>query len=129
MSQNRNEKGQFLPGNPIGEDTRFSGGVAGEMQLRSAAARKRNKTIAEMMRAALDEEAAPGITKGEYLIRKAIGNHKDGKLTFRDLKDLSAVLGEATLNVKSDGPRLLVVDAETLQAASKWSSKPNNKED
>lgn len=112
------EKGQS--GNPA---TQISGEIAEAYQKRSAASRKRNKTLAEMMRAALAEEAAPGVTKGEYLIRKAINNHKDGKLSFKDLKDLGAVLGESILKVETDGPKLLVVDGETLQAAAKWSSK------
>ena len=49
-----------------------------------------------------------------------------------DTAAYSAVLkaaGVAEENINLNTPRLLVVDAETLQAASKWSSKPNNKED
>lgn len=112
---------------PVGQQ--FTEEVAREMQSRAAASRKRNKTLAEMMRAALAEEAAPGMTKGEFLIRKAINNHKDGRLSFKDLKDLGAVLGESVLKVETDGPRLLVVDSETLQAAAKWSSKPETGKD
>lgn len=112
---------------PVGQQ--FTEEVAREMQSRSAEARKRNRTLREALLEALQEDGGGGYTKLDILARKAMENHRNGKLSFKDLKDLSAVLGEATLNVKSDGPRLLVVDAETLQAASKWSSKPNNKED
>lgn len=115
----RNEKGQFLPGNTEGISTE----VAREYQARSVEARKRNKTLREATLEALREDAGGGLTKGEYLVRKAIDNHRKGKLTFRDLKDLSAILGENILTVETDGPRLLVVDNETLQAAAKWSSK------
>ena len=112
------EKGQS--GNPA---TQISGENAEEMQKRSAAKRKENKTIAEMMRIALMEDAGNGMTKGEYLIRKAIGNHKDGKLGFRDLKDLAAVLGETTINVKSDTQGILVVPEGTIDALEKWKAK------
>lgn len=116
--------GETPPGAiPINEE------IAKEYQQRSARARKRNRTLREALLEALQEDGGGGLTKLDILARKAMENHRNGKLSFKDLKDLSAVLGEATLNVKSDGPRLLVVDAETLQAASKWSSKPNNKED
>lgn len=118
---------KFEEGNNDGR--KFNGEIATEMQRRSAAKRRQNKTLAEMMRAALAEEAAPGMTKGEFLIRKAINNHKDGRLSFKDLKDLGAVLGESVLKVETDGPRLLVVDSETLQAAAKWSSKPETSKD
>lgn len=121
--------GQFKQGEHANPATEISGAVAVEYQQRSAKARKRNRTLREALLEALQEDGGGGYTKLDILARKAMENHRNGKLSFKDLKDLSAVLGEATLNVKSDGPRLLVVDAETLQAASKWSSKPNNKED
>lgn len=110
--------GETPPGAiPISED------IAKEYQARSVAARRKNKTLAEMMRAALDEEAAPGITKGEYLIRKAINNHKDGRLSFKDLKDLGAVLGESVLNVKTDGPQIVPMPPEAIEALGKWAAK------
>lgn len=68
--------------------------------------------------AALQQDGGGGLTRMEHLVLKAMDNHRKGKLSFRDLKDLSAILGEQTLNVKTDGPRLLVVDEETLQAAA-----------
>lgn len=115
----RNEKGQFLPGNTEGISTE----VARDYQARSVEARKRNRTLREATLAALMEDGGGGYTRLDHLVRKAMDNHRKGKLTFRDLKDLSAILGENTLTVETDGPRLLVVDNETLQAAAKWSSK------
>lgn len=69
------------------------------MQLRSAASRKRNRTLRETLLAALQEDGGEGMTKMEILVRQAMNNHKKGKLTFRDLKDLSFVLGEAELGI------------------------------
>lgn len=118
----RNEKGQFLPGNKEGISTE----LARDYQARSAEVRKRNRTLREVTLAALQQDGGGGLTRMEHLVLKAMDNHRKGKLSFRDLKDLSAILGEQTLNVKTDGPRLLVVDEETLQAAAKWSSKQQN---
>ena len=120
---------KFEQGNPIGEATRISGDVAGEMQARSVESRKRNKTLRETLLAALQEDGGEGMTKMEILVRQAMNNHKKGKLTFHDLKDLAAILGENVLKVETDGAKLLVVDSETLQAAAKWSSKPETSKD
>ena len=102
---------------PISED------IAKEYQRRSVEKRKENKAVAEMLREALMEDAGGGLTKGEFLVRKALLNHQQGKLTFRDLKDMAAVLGEATINVKSDTPGLLVVPEGTIDALEKWKAK------
>ena len=115
----RDAKGRFLPGNKEGIST----DVAREYQLRSAEARKKNKTIAETLRAYLETDGGNGYTKGELLVMQAVKNHKDGKLTFHDLKDLADVLGEATLNIKTDGPQVVVVSQQAIQAADKWSKK------
>lgn len=120
---------KFEQGNPIGEATRISGDVAGEMQARSVEARKRNKTLRETLLAALMEDGGGGKTRLEHLVLKAMDNHRKGRLTFHDLKDLAAILGENVLKVETDGPKLLVVDSETLQAAAKWSSKPEASKD
>ena len=69
------------------------------MQLRSAASRKRNRTLRETLLAALQEDGGEGMTKMEILVRQAMNNHKKGKLTFHDLKDLAFVLGEAELGI------------------------------
>lgn len=118
------EKGQS--GNP---PTRISGDIAEEYQRRSAAKRKENKTIAEMLRVALQEDAGNGMTKGEFLIRKAIQNHKDGRLGFKDLKDLSRILGEDTINIKTDGTPIQVVvgtseAADGLRMALQTGARP-----
>ena len=86
----RDSKGRFLPGNKEGISTE----VAREYQLRSAEARKANKTIADHLRTYLEGDAGNGYTRGELLVMQAVNNHKNGKLTFKDLRDLSRILGE-----------------------------------
>lgn len=77
----------------------FNEESAKEMQLRSAASRKRNRTLRETLLSALQEDGGEGMTKMEILVRQAMNNHKKGKLTFHDLKDLAFVLGEAELGI------------------------------
>ena len=91
------------------------------MQARSASRRRENKTIAQMLKAYLAEEGGGGYTKGELLVMKAVNNHRDGKLTFKDLRDLSRVIGEDVLNIKTDGPQVIVVSDKAIEAAKKWS--------
>jgi hypothetical protein len=90
---------KFEQGNPIGEATRISGDVAGEMQARSVESRRRNKTLRETLLAALMEDGGGGKTRLEHLVLKAMDNHRKGRLTFHDLKDLAFVLGEAELGI------------------------------
>ena len=98
----RDSKGRFVKGNTEGKETRFSGGVAAAMQARSAEARKQNKTLREALREALMEDGGGGYTKMEILARKAMENHRSGKLSFRDLSYLATILGEANINVTLD---------------------------
>lgn len=110
--------GETPPGAiPINED------IAKEMQLRSAAARKRNRTLREALLEALQEDGGGGYTKLDILARKAMENHRKGKLSFRDLKDLAAVLGEQTINVKTDGPQIVPMPPEAIEALGKWAAK------
>ena len=88
---------RFEEGNTEGR--KFSGENAVDMQLRSAEARKRNKTLREALLAALQEDGGGGKTRLEHLVLKAMDNHRKGRLTFRDLKDLAFVLGEAELGI------------------------------
>ena len=114
------QKGEQPPvGVPISED------VAREMQRRSAAKRKANRTIAETLRAYLDEPGGGGFTKGELLVMKAVNNHREGKLTFKDLRDLSRILGEDTINIKTDGVALHI-DKDTADALDKWTAKADD---
>lgn len=114
---------KFQPGEtpqgaiPINED------IAKEYQRRSAEARKRNHTLRETLLVALQEDGGEGMTKLEVLVRQAMNNHKKGKLTFRDLKDLAAVLGEQTINVKTDGPQIVPMPPEAIEALGKWANK------
>lgn len=89
----RDAKGRFTKGNTEGRQ--FSDGVATEMQARSAAKRKENRTVAEVLRAQLMEKAGDGtLTKLEYLTLKAITTHAKGDMTFKDLRELQKALGE-----------------------------------
>lgn len=119
----RNEKGQFVKGvtPPTGE--RISEGVAREFQARSVEARKKNKTLREAMIEALHEDGGNGFTKLEVLVRKAMANHANGKLSFLDLKFLASIMGEDKLNIETNGPQVIIVSQQAIQAADKWSKK------
>ena len=98
-------------GQPINE------GLAREYQQRAVAAKKENKTIADHLRAYLEGDAGNGHTRGELLVMQAVKNHKDGKLTFRDLRDLSRILGEDTLNINTNGPIKISVSSPAVASA------------
>lgn len=124
----RNEKGQFLPGNKEGH--RFkSNGDATEAGAKGVAVREENKkerqTLAEVLRQQLQEKAADGspMTRLEYLVAKAISNHAKGALSLKDLTYLQKLLGEDVLNIKTDGPQVVVVSDKSIRAAEKWSKK------
>lgn len=112
----RDAKGRFLPGNKEGISTE----VAREYQLRSAEARKKNKTLREAMIEALQEEGGGGYTKLEILVRKAMENHRNGKLSFLDLKSLASIMGEDKLNIETNGPQVIIVSQQSIEAAKKW---------
>lgn len=124
----RDDKGRFLPGNKEGK-TFSSDGMATEMQARSVEARKANRkerqTLAEVLRQQLQEKAASGspMSKLEYLVAKAIENHAKGALSLKDLTYLQKLLGEDVLNIKTDGPQVVVVSDKSIRAAEKWSKK------
>lgn len=117
----RDEKGRFVKGNREG----FSTETARDMQLRSAEARKENRTLSEVLKRQLLQKAAQGseLTKLEYLVAKALDNHSKGTLTLKDLTYLQKLLGEDTLNINTNGPQMIVVSAAAVQSASKWSKK------
>ena len=124
----RNEKGQFLPGNKEGH--RFkSNGDATEAGAKGVAVREENKkerqTLTEVLRQQLQEKAADGspMTRLEYLVAKAISNHAKGNLSLKDLTYLQKLLGEDVLNIKTDGPQVVVVSDKSIRAAEKWSKK------
>lgn len=108
---------RFQPGETPPGAVPFSEGIAKEMQARSVEARRTNRTLREVMREALEEEAAPGVTRLEALARKTLANHYNGKLTFKDLRNLSAILGEDTLNIKTEGGVSLQVVVGSQEAA------------
>lgn len=117
----RDSKGRFIKGNTEGRNSPINNGLATEMQARSAAKKREKKTIAGMLRAYLDEPGGGGFTRGEILVMKAVNNHREGKLTFKDLRDLARVMGEDVLNIKTDGPQVVVVSQQAIEAAKKWS--------
>ena len=49
------------------------------------------------------------MTRLEYLAEKAISNHAQGEMTFRDLRDLQKLLGEDVQNVNLTGEAQIVV--------------------
>ena len=106
----RDSKGRFVKGNR----NAISAEVAREYQARSAEARKRNRTLAEAVRAALEKKAAEGspLTRLEYLAEKAIANHATGEMTFKDLRDLQKLLGEDVQNVNLTGEARIVVASQ-----------------
>ena len=95
----RDSKGRFVKGNTEGQQFHNSGGMAAAMQVRSVEARKQNKTLREALREALLEDGGGGYTKMEILARKAMENHRSGKLSFHDLRDLAEILGESKINI------------------------------
>ena len=113
----RNAKGQFSKGEMPDTGQRISEGLARDYHARSVAAKKENKTIAETLRKYLETDGGGGYTKGELLVMKAVNNHREGKLTFKDLRDLARILGEDTLNIKTDGPVNIAVSSPQIADA------------
>ena len=83
------------------------GGIA------SGEARRRRKTLAETLRAELEKPVGEGstMTKQEYLVARCITGLKD-KLSPKDLKTLSEVLGESTMRLDMDNARVVVVRSQ-----------------
>ena len=135
----RNEKGQFLPGNKEGHRFTRNGdateaGAKGNIVREEK--RKERQTLAEVLRQQLQEKAADGspMTRLEYLVAKAISNHAKGALSLKDLTYLQKLLGEDVLNIKTDGPVLNVVvgtpeAAEGLQRALATGAQPTEPEE
>lgn len=88
--------------------------------INSGKARRERKTLRDLLLAELDKDSGDGLTKGQYLVAKAMQNHAKGKLTFKDLKDLADILGESiqNINMQSDTP-FLVVSKEVAEAMKK----------
>ena len=124
----RDEKGRFLPGNKEGHRFTRNGdateaGAKGNIVREEK--RKERQTLAEVLRQHLQEKAADGspMTRLEYLVAKAISNHAKGALSLKDLTYLQKLLGEDVLNIKTDGPQVVVVSDKSIRAAEKWSKK------
>ena len=120
-AKQRDAKGRFLKGNNAGKTFDNSDGLATEMQARSVASRKEHRTLAETLRRELEQKAGTsGLTKLEYLVAKALENHSKGPLSLRDLTYLQKLLGEDVLNIKTDGPQVIVVSQQAIDAGKKW---------
>lgn len=114
------EKGKIPKG-----ATPFTKENAKENQLKAAAKRKQNKTIADTLRKALNEKIAVGsrITKMEWLVLQALQNAKT-TISFRDLKDIQALLGESVQNINVSGdPKVVEMTEDAIKALGKWSGK------
>lgn len=102
----RDSKGRFVKGHTPKGAVPICEGTAKEYQLRSAAKRKENRQLADVVRAALEKKASSGsdMTRMEYLAEKAISNHATGTMSFRDLRELQKILGEdvKTINLGND---------------------------
>lgn len=122
MSTERDSKGRFVKGKSGNPSTQFSGGVAEVMQSRSAQVKREKKTLREVLEKTLAEKMGSGsdMTKMEFLVAKALSNHTKGSLNLRDLTYLQRLLGEDTLNIKTDGPQVIVVSQQSIEAAKKW---------
>lgn len=106
---------RFQPGESGNPDTQIHGGIAEEYQKRSVESRKVNRTLRETMLAALNEDGGGGMTRLEHLARKAMENHRKGKLTFKDMKDLASILGEDTMTVKHEGATYILQSQEQIE--------------
>ena len=112
------------------EGHRFqSNGDAREAGAKGVSNRERNKkerqVLADVLRNELQKKAASGseMTKMEYLVAKALENHSKGHLSLKDLTYLQRLLGEDTINIKTDGPQVIEVSEKSVQAADTWSKK------
>ena len=123
----RDKYGRFVKGASANPEKRITSETAREMQRRATEARNANRTIAETLRAALEEKISKDspLTKREYLIAKALLNaSKDETLSFRDIKEIQAILGESVQNVNVTGdPKVVEMTQEAIDALSRWSGK------
>lgn len=116
MANDKNLK----PFGTLAEDTqreiRSKGGKA-----KAAKARER-KTLADTLRAALNEEAGTsGLTKQQVIVARLLDNMNKGKVTVSDLKLMADILGESVtnVNVNSGGIVLEVNNTEEAEAIKK----------
>ena len=117
----RDAKGRFVKGNTEGH--RFtSGGYAAECGKNGVEKREQNRTVAEVLRAALAEKASSGspMTKLEYLASKAIQTHATDEITFKDLRDLQKILGEDVkeININGEGGGSITITLTSAKAVA-----------
>lgn len=122
MITGRDSKGRFIKGVTPEGAIPIDEGMAKDYQARSVQSRREHKALADVVREALDRKIKNGdMTRMEYLAEKAIKNHAQGVMSFKDLRDLQKVLGEDVLNIETNGPQVVVVSQQAIEAAKKWS--------
>lgn len=117
----RDAKGRFVKGNTEGH--RFTrNGDAADCARKATEAREKNRTVAEVLRAALAEKASSGspMTKLEYLASKAIQTHAIDEITFKDLRDLQKILGEDVkeININGEGGGSITITLTSAKAVA-----------
>lgn len=101
------------------EEARERGRKGGQA---SGAARRERKTLAETLRAALNEEAGTsGLTKQQVIVARLLDNMNKGNVKASDLKVIADILGETVtnVNVKGDGIHVEVNSTEQAEAIKK----------
>lgn len=101
--EGRDKKGRFTEGNKEGRVFTSSDGLAAEMQLKSAEARKDNRIVATALRdALLSKDPESGDPTIVAIVRSVTGRlTKDGRAA--DLHVIADTLGELQQKVHVDG--------------------------
>jgi len=134
MAKERDNKGRFVKGTSGNPAKRFSAGVAEEMQRRSVESRLANKRGAELIQAMLergvkDPVVVAAMEKAGYSpeeITNELALHArqiEKAQKTGDTRAYAALMkyaGYDVLNIKTDGPQVLVVSEASIKAAEKW---------
>lgn len=126
----RDAKGRFVKGNTHA----ISADVARDMQLRSAASRLANKRGAELVQAMLagavkDPKIIEAMQAAGYDVKgltNEIALHArqiEKAQKTGDTRAYAAIMkaaGYDTLNIKTDGPQVIVVSQQSVEASKKW---------
>ena len=103
MAKNRDERGRFVKGVTPEGAVPFSEGVAKEMQLRSAEARKENRIVADALRRALmGKDPETGDPYIVAIATKTVERMK-GQGGIGDLRVAADILGELEQKVTHEG--------------------------
>ena len=125
---------RYKKGESGSPEKRFSAETAQEMQRRSTAAHYRNKRGQELVRALLESEVtdadvlayalAHGYNPKEVSNELAMHTRQIEKAQKTgDTKAYNAVMkaaGYDTLNINTNGPQVIVVSQQAIEASKKW---------